>query len=221
MTISSGMPMRASASSSKASASIASARRQRMEIEIDQRRGDIFDRGKALVESARGEQPLQQFLRHRLAGLVMQGEAPQHFRLLEPVLVELRRQLDEIGGDAGAGDHRIGDVGEQAVQRVAEFVEQRAGVVEAQQRRLAVGALVKFITLTTSGRMSPASFSWSRSERHPGAAALGRPREIIAEEQADVRCRRASRTSQTRTSGCQTGTSCAASKLRPNSRCAV
>ena len=60
-------------------------------------------------------------------------------------------------------NHRIGDVGQQPVQRVAELVEQRAGVVERQQRRLAAPALLKFITLTTSGRMSPASFSWSRS----------------------------------------------------------
>ena len=128
------------------------------------RRGDIFDRGEALVEIARGDQPLQQILRHRLAGPIMAGKAPQHLRLLQPVLVELRRQFDEIGGDAGAGNHRIGDVRQQAVQPVAEFVEQRAGVVEAEQRRLAVGALGEVQTLTTSGRMSPASFSWSRSD---------------------------------------------------------
>ncbi len=50
------------------------------------------------------------------------------------------------------------------MQRVAEFVEQRARVVEAEQRRLAVGALAKLQTLTISGRTSPASFSWSRSD---------------------------------------------------------
>ena len=131
-----------------------------MEIEIDQGRGDILHRGKAHVEIARGEQPLQQFLRHRLAGLVVQREAPQHLGLLQPVLVELRRQLDEIGGDAGAGNPRIGDVGEQAVQRVAEFVEQRARVIETQQRRFAVRRLwTKLQTLMICGRMSPASFS--------------------------------------------------------------
>ena len=75
-----------------------------MEIEIDQGRGDVFDGGKTLVEIARGDEPLQQVLRHRLAGLVMAGEAPQHLRLLQPVLVKLRRQFDEIGGHAGAGN---------------------------------------------------------------------------------------------------------------------
>ena len=72
---------------------------------------------------------------------VMQRKAPQDFGLLQPMLVELRRQFDEIGGDVGAGDRRIGDGGQKAMQSVAEFVEQRARVVEAQQRRLAVGRL--------------------------------------------------------------------------------
>ena len=101
-------------------------------------RGEVFDRGKALIEVARRDEPLQQCLRHRFAGLVVQREAAQHLGLLQPVLVKLRRQLDEIGGDAGAGNFRIGDVGQKPVQRVAELVEQRARVVEAEQRRLAV-----------------------------------------------------------------------------------
>ena len=50
------------------------------------------------------------------------------------------------------------------MQRVAELVEQRAGVVEARAASAAPAPpLEKFITLTTSGRTSPASFSWSRS----------------------------------------------------------
>ena len=80
-----------------------------MEIEIGEGRSQVFDRAESLVEIARGEKPLQQVFRHRRAGLVVPGEAPQHLRLLEPMLVELRRQLDEIGGDIGAGNLRIGD----------------------------------------------------------------------------------------------------------------
>ena len=77
----------------------------------------------------------------RLAGLVVAGEALQHLRPRQPVLVELGGQLDEILLHAGARHARIGDVREQAVQAVAELVEQRARVVEAQQRRLARRAL--------------------------------------------------------------------------------
>ena len=112
-----------------------------MEIEIDDGTGDVLDRGKAFVEIARGNEPLDELLRHGFAGPIMAREAPQHVGLLHPVLVKLRRQLDEIGGDVGAGDFRIGDGGQQSVQRMAELVEHRAGVVKAQQRRLAVSRL--------------------------------------------------------------------------------
>ena len=107
---------------------------QQMQIEIDQRRGDVFQRLAAAVEVLRRHQLLHQRLGDRLAGLVVAGELAQHLRLLEPVLVELRRQFDPVGQHAGAGHGRIGDVGEQAVQPVAHLVEQRAGVLERQQR---------------------------------------------------------------------------------------
>ena len=57
----------------------------------------------------------------------------QNVGLRQPVLVELRGQLDEIRRDAGAREQRIGHVREKAVQGVAEFVEQRARIVEAQE----------------------------------------------------------------------------------------
>ena len=110
---------------------------QRMDIEIDQRAGGVFDRGEALVEGARRQQAVEQRFRHRLAGRGVARIFLQNLRHLQPVLVELRGQLDEIARHRGAGEQRIGDVRQQAVQRVAEFVEQRAGVVEGQQRRLA------------------------------------------------------------------------------------
>ena len=157
-----------------------------MEIEIDDGRGDVLDRGKALVEVARRDEPLQQFFGHRLAGPVMEREAPQDVGLLEPVFVELRGQLDEIGRDVGAGDLRIGHRGEQAVQRVAELVEQGAGVVEAQQRRLAVGGLGKIHHVDDERADVAGELFLIAQSGHPGAAALRCAREIIAEEQPDL-----------------------------------
>ena len=104
--------------------------RQRMEIEIDQRAGGVFHRGEALVEGARGQQPVEQRFRHRLAGGGVARVFLQNLRHLQPMLIELRRQLDEIARHRSAGEQRIGHVRQQAVQRVAEFVEQRARVVE-------------------------------------------------------------------------------------------
>ena len=77
-------------------------RRQQMIFEVDQRGGDVFDGGKTLAERPRRDQPAQQMFRHRFAGPIMSGKATQHLGLLEPVLVELGRQFDEIGSDAGA-----------------------------------------------------------------------------------------------------------------------
>src|ERR1700735_3336536 len=95
--ISAGMPIFSSSWRSNACTSwLAGRRRLGGEFEIDQRRGDEFDGGKALVEFARGQEALQEVVRQRLAGLVMPRELPQHLRLLLPVLVKLRGQLDEI-----------------------------------------------------------------------------------------------------------------------------
>ncbi len=55
------------------------------------------------------------------------------------MLVKLRGQLHEIARDTGTRNRGIGDIGKHAVQRMAEFVEERAGVVDRQKRRLALG----------------------------------------------------------------------------------
>ena len=143
-----------------------------MKVEIDQGAGDILDRGKAAIEVARRDQPLQQVFRHRLAGLIVQGEAPQQFRLFEPVLVELRRKLDEIGRDAGAGNLRIGHVGKQPVQRVAELVEQGMSVIEAQQGRLAAGGLGEIAHVDDQRTDVARQFFLIAQRRHPGAASF-------------------------------------------------
>ena len=157
-----------------------------MEIEVDQGRGDVLDRAESFVEVARRDQPLQQFLRHRFAGAVMPREAAQHVGLFEPVLVELRGQFDEVGGDVGAGDFRIGDGREQAVQRMAELVKQRARILEAQKGRLAVGALGEIHHVDDQRLDVAVEFLLIAQRGHPGAAALRGPGEIIAEEQADL-----------------------------------
>ena len=109
------------------------ARWQGVEIHVDQGGGQEFHRGKALVVIARRQQLVQQRLRHRLAGLVMAGETLQHRGLFQPMFVELRRQFDEIARHIGAGQARIAHLAEQAVQGMAEFMEQGHGIVEGQQ----------------------------------------------------------------------------------------
>jgi len=116
------------------------------------------------------------------------------------VLVELRRQLHEIARDIGAGDQRIGHVRKEAVQRVAELVEEGARVVRRREAPACpVAGFEKFITLMTIGRTSPVRRCWSRSPFIQAPLRLEAPREIVADEQPGQRppCV----TFQTRTSG--------------------
>ena len=91
----------------------------------------------ALVERFGLPDLVDQRLRHRRAGLVVHRVVREHLRVERPVLVELRGKLDEVARDVGARQRRVLLVGEQAVQRVAELVEHRRHVVEADERGLA------------------------------------------------------------------------------------
>ena len=130
-----------------------------MQIEIDKRGGGEFDRRETLVELPRRQEPSASSASGIGAPVsIMAREAAQDFRPLQPMLVELRGKLDEIARDIGSREQGIGHVGQHAVQGVAEFVEQRARVIEAQQAGFARRAgLAKFITLTMIGWTSPSS----------------------------------------------------------------
>src|ERR1700733_9128340 len=92
----------------------------------------------------------------------MQREAPQHFRLNHPMLVELRGKLHEITCDMSAGNHGIGDVGKHPVQSVAEFVNSVRASSTLNRLASPSPPLAKFITLTTIGSCRRSSFSWPR-----------------------------------------------------------
>ena len=77
------------------------------------------------------------------------------------------------------------------MQRVAELVEQRARIVEREQRRLAVAALVEVHDIDDQRADVACELLLVAQRRHPGAAALGRAREVIAEEQPEVAAVRA------------------------------
>ncbi len=112
-----------------------------MEREIDKSGRRIFDRRKALIEFSRREQALDQRLGHRRAGAVMQSEAAQNLFLLQPMFIKLRGKFDEVARDIGAGQQRIGHVRQEPMQRMAEFMKERARIVEAQETGFALGRL--------------------------------------------------------------------------------
>ena len=60
-----------------------------MQPEVHKGRGGVFDRREALIERLRLKQPFDQSLRHRRPAFVVEREAAQHLRPLQPALVDL------------------------------------------------------------------------------------------------------------------------------------
>ena len=102
--------------------------------------------------------PLDQGLRHRLAGLVVAGEPVEGLRRQHPILVHLARIFDEVA--RRAAEARIVHVRQEIVDGVAEFVEQGLGIVEADQAGWPASGLAKLLLLEPSTMSSP-----SRPER--------------------------------------------------------
>src|ERR1700678_2622657 len=73
-----------------------------MELQVDQRRGCVFDGRPALIEPARGEKLVDQRLRRRLAGFIVERKAAQHLWLQDPMLKDLGGKLDEVASDMRA-----------------------------------------------------------------------------------------------------------------------
>ena len=76
-------------------------------------------------------QAVDELLRHPLARLVMHRVVGEHLGAEHPELVHLARQLDEVAVHVRARLRRVAHAGEQAVQRVAELVEEGLGLVVA------------------------------------------------------------------------------------------
>jgi hypothetical protein len=103
----------------------------------------------------------------------------QDFRYGQPVFVELRGQFDEIARDRSAGHGRPGDFGQHAVQRMAEFVKQRACLVERQKRRLASRRFGEIHYIEDNRRRALAKRPARLQPAHPGTGPLRRAVEIV------------------------------------------
>ncbi len=101
------------------------------------------------------------------------------------MLVELRREFDEIARHAGARQRRIDLVREQPVQRMAEFVEHRRHVVRADQRGLAGGGLGE-IGDVVDHRLGAEQLGLADEVRHPRAARLVVALEVVEIHQPEL-----------------------------------
>ncbi len=102
-------------------------------------------------------------------------------RVGAPVLVELRGELDEVAGYGGSGQRWILRGGEEAVEGVAELVEEGGDVVEGQERGLAFCGLRDVRDVVDDGQ--GAEKSGLMDERgHPGATVF-----VVALEGIEVK----------------------------------
>ena len=101
------------------------------------------------------------------------------------MLEELRRQLDKILQYTRAGEPFVGDLRQQPVQPMTEFVKQRADVVGGKERRVAGRRLGEIVVVDDDRQYVAVDARLAAIGVHPRAATLGRPREVIAQEDAD------------------------------------
>ena len=130
------------------------------------------------------------------SGLIMAGEALQHCGFFQPMFIKLGRQFDEIARHIGAGEAREAHTAEQAVQRMAHFMEQGHRVVKRQQAGI---AFAEVGIVDDDGQNFALKLLLLAEAGHPGTALLARPGEIIAIEKPDYLA--FAQTSHTRTSG--------------------
>ena len=132
-----------------------------MPLHIELRGRDELGERVALVELARLLDLRRPARRHRLASLVVLRVVREHRRLGRPVLVELRRKLDEVARHVRAGERR--DTSVSANMPCSAWPNSWNIVVTSSKLSSAgwPGAgFVKFATLKTTGFV-PSSFDWS------------------------------------------------------------
>ena len=157
-----------------------------METEIDIGRTAEFDRGEALVEMTGGDDALDHVGGDGLAGLPMQRETLQDLRLQRPMFIELRRKFDEIAGRRGSAHRGIDDIGQHAMQGMAEFVEQGRDFAQGQQGRAARRRFWEVHDIDDDRAHRLVECLLAAKIGHPGARPLRTAGVVIAEEDRDM-----------------------------------
>src|SRR5580698_9778046 len=110
--------------------------RQHVPLHVELGCGEELRHVIALVEVLCPLDLRSELRRHDGAGLIVARVMLEDRRVSGPVLVELRGKLDEISRRRGPGNARVFGVGEHPMQSMAELVEHRDDIVEADERRL-------------------------------------------------------------------------------------
>ena len=157
-----------------------------VELEIELGEGQLaHESGRAHVVF-RGDHLGEELLGDRLVGLEVACEEIQRFPVPAEILHDLGRELDEIPRHVRARQGFHGDLAEQAVQQVAEFMENRFHLAMGQQRRLAIDGRAHIPDDQAEVRLAERA---GVQRVHPRAAAFGLARVPVGVERAKVRGR--------------------------------
>ena len=148
--------------------------------QVHQRRGHVFDRLEPHVEMSPRPAPC----RSNPCGIgapvsAWVANAPSTSGTSSQCSIQLAWQFDEIARDRGAADALIGHIRQHLVQRMAELVKQRARIVIAQKRRVALGEVAH---VDHHRPLRLRNLGLRAHRRTPRARPLGAAREIIADE---------------------------------------
>ena len=160
-----------------------STRGEFMPGQIQQRRTEVFSGGEALAPDRGGVDPVDYLRGQRLVRNVVPGKVRHHLRPEHPHLVDLGGVFHEVARHCGTGKVRIGDVGEQSVQRVAELVESGHHLVKGQQGGFSGGGLGNVQVVDHHRRFLQQTGLVDQGV-HPGAAVLGVAGVVVTQEQA-------------------------------------
>ena len=149
-------------------------------------RSQIFAGRVPLIERLGGEHARDDIGGQGLIGFDVARVVVEHFGPQHPHFIDLARKLNEVAEDVGAREVRVRHDGEKTVERVAELMEQRADLVEREQRRLA-GRGLWHVEVVDHNRLRAAEVRLADDGVHPCAAAL-RVTGIQVEHEQPERC---------------------------------
>ncbi len=135
-----------------------------------------------LIELGCIKHAFPQRVRHRFTGFVVTGIVGKHLRMAGPVLVDLRREFNEITWGIGAGERGETLAGKQAVKGVTKLVEQGDDVIPGEKRNAAVTRLLVVADVVDhrTGRQLEGLLD---EIAHPGPALFGIAGKVVAVKQ--------------------------------------
>ena len=159
-----------------------------VQVEVELGEGELAHAGRGGAEVGGGIELGQEVGRQRRTGLVVAGEDGEGLFLPAPVLQDLRRQLDEIPGDAHAGEGFHFDFTEEVMEQMTKFVEDRGDLVVIEQGLLAGDRRREVAAHQAEVRSERAvrTRSAGAEEVHPGSSPLRFAREPISVERAQL-----------------------------------